>query len=447
MIFEVEAKTTGRCGWPGHRRERHDVGGLGVLGRQVVQRVGVVPEDLEVRSGGRHRREPLGHLLGGDLAGRVGVGRHQPHALDRRVVGHQRGDRVGVGSGVGHRHRHHLDAEPLQQGEVPVVAGGRAEEAHRLLGAPGALGVDAALEPQVGQHVLHQREARGALGRELLDLEPEQLGEHLAERGDAGQAAVVAGVDAVGRRGRRGELEQPVGEVELLGRRLPAGEVQLEAGGHQRVVRRLLGRVEGLQVGAGQVGQFIDGGLLLAHRTIVSDLIGAARGGTVDSRLVDSHRLSHALEAVRPAGFPPRSCLRRALAQLAEHRSPKPKVGGSSPSCPARTNQVEPKVERGKGEGRVGQQGSPGIARRFCSQADQHPHVLPPGRGRAPQGGLPDPGAAGHLLHRGDGLRGLHDDAWSRSSTWASASSSSRSSRSPPVSPVLRPDDQSSTRM
>ena len=28
---------------------------------------------------------------------------------------------------------------------------------------------------------------------------------------------------------------------------------------------------------------------------------------------------------------------RRALAQLAEHRSPKPKVGGSSPSCPART--------------------------------------------------------------------------------------------------------------
>src|SRR4051794_41956790 len=28
---------------------------------------------------------------------------------------------------------------------------------------------------------------------------------------------------------------------------------------------------------------------------------------------------------------------RRAIAQLAEHRSPKPKVGGSSPSCPART--------------------------------------------------------------------------------------------------------------
>src|SRR3954453_2595860 len=32
---------------------------------------------------------------------------------------------------------------------------------------------------------------------------------------------------------------------------------------------------------------------------------------------------------------------RRALAQLAEHRSPKPKVGGSSPSCPARVTRCD----------------------------------------------------------------------------------------------------------
>ena len=36
-----------------------------------------------------------------------------------------------------------------------------------------------------------------------------------------------------------------------------------------------------------------------------------------------------------PARPGPRA--RRAVAQLAEHRSPKPAVGGSSPSCPART--------------------------------------------------------------------------------------------------------------
>ncbi len=36
---------------------------------------------------------------------------------------------------------------------------------------------------------------------------------------------------------------------------------------------------------------------------------------------------------------------RRALAQLAEHRSPKPKVGGSSPSCPAERNRSTIKDE------------------------------------------------------------------------------------------------------
>src|SRR6478609_1096829 len=44
---------------------------------------------------------------------------------------------------------------------------------------------------------------------------------------------------------------------------------------------------------------------------------------------------------------------RRALAQLAEHRSPKPKVGGSSPSCPAGSvrSSRPTMVERRRGEG------------------------------------------------------------------------------------------------
>src|SRR6478736_8031812 len=38
---------------------------------------------------------------------------------------------------------------------------------------------------------------------------------------------------------------------------------------------------------------------------------------------------------VAPAEHPPDRALRRAVAQLVEHRSPKPTVGGSNPSCPA----------------------------------------------------------------------------------------------------------------
>src|SRR3546814_11989174 len=40
---------------------------------------------------------------------------------------------------------------------------------------------------------------------------------------------------------------------------------------------------------------------------------------------------------------------RRALAKLAEHRSPKPKVGGSSPSCPA--SRPSSKTDRKDGAG------------------------------------------------------------------------------------------------
>ena len=44
---------------------------------------------------------------------------------------------------------------------------------------------------------------------------------------------------------------------------------------------------------------------------------------------------ARALEARRLRPNRPRAPVRRAVAQLAEHRSPKPAVGGSSPSCPA----------------------------------------------------------------------------------------------------------------
>ena len=51
---------------------------------------------------------------------------------------------------------------------------------------------------------------------------------------------------------------------------------------------------------------------------------------TLPALLLEGERNSRAI-LVRQAGPP-----RRAVAQLVEHRSPKPAVGGSSPSCPAK---------------------------------------------------------------------------------------------------------------
>src|SRR5262245_40616592 len=49
-----------------------------------------------------------------------------------------------------------------------------------------------------------------------------------------------------------------------------------------------------------------------------------------------ARKVRFALEQYDKSMAPGGPGLLRALAQLAEHRSPKPKVGGSSPSCPAR---------------------------------------------------------------------------------------------------------------
>src|SRR5699024_1317251 len=91
----------------------------------------------------------------------------------------------------------------------------------------------------------------------------------------------------------------------------------------------------------------------------------------------------------------------RAVAQLAEHRSPKPKVGGSSPSCPASQWKQESRPEVQRRTARAVAKG--GIGERHLFQHSRGkgrkstPHladdVLPPGGCRASQGGLAHPAA------------------------------------------------------
>ena len=125
----------------------------------------------------------------------------------------------------------------------------------------------------------------------------------------------------------------------------------------------------------------------------------------------------------RPAedlGAPRGSFPRRAVAQLAEHRSPKPAVGGSSPSCPARPRpslrhaQVAAMAMNRETKRMLQRQGAARRRRRARrstrkappappAQGEAHPAaaVPPRGAGRAAQGGLADPGRGHQLLdHR-----------------------------------------------
>src|SRR4029453_154485 len=81
---------------------------------------------------------------------------------------------------------------------------------------------------------------------------------------------------------------------------------------------------------------------------------------------------------------------RRAIAQLAEHRSPKPKVGGSSPSCPAGADQKVDQGREGRRRGREGRGGAArggGLCRVVRRHGDQRRSQGPAGRGKRQRGG------------------------------------------------------------
>src|SRR5690349_6385968 len=90
-----------------------------------------------------------------------------------------------------------------------------------------------------------------------------------------------------------------------------------------------------------------------------------------------------------------------ALAQLAEHRSPKPKVGGSSPSC--RASSLSPKQTPIRKERRER------TVRAVRGTTYVSVDLPAPGHRRTAQGGLADPSHGRQLLLRGLGLRALHD--------------------------------------
>ena len=195
--------------------------------RQRVHRVRVVPEQPEVGGRRAHLDQPANGFPGVGHTGGVGEHRHRPHALDRRVDGDEFFDQVDVRAVLAHRDRDHLDAQGLGDGEVPVVAGRRAEELDARLVIPGPSRIHAAVQHREDDEIVHQLEAGVVAGDQVRHRDAEQLAEYGPQFGQAVQPAVVAGVGALlVAVVVAGQAQQLVGQVELLGARFAAGEVQ-----------------------------------------------------------------------------------------------------------------------------------------------------------------------------------------------------------------------------
>ena len=137
----------GAVGMPRRRTGLQDIDQRRARIGQVMRGIGVVPEQAEVGRAGLHGGQPLDHLGRIGLGRRVGILRHAPHALDRRVGGEAL-DLVHVGAVPGQRHRDHLDAVGLADREMAVVSRHGAEER----------GAGLAPRPGAARHALQQRE-------------------------------------------------------------------------------------------------------------------------------------------------------------------------------------------------------------------------------------------------------------------------------------------------
>ena len=100
-------------------------GGLDDLIGQMVDDVGLIPEDLEIGSGRLHFSKTLDRFVTVGVAVGVGILRHTPDALDGVILGHQLLDHIHIGAVRGHGHTNQLKAELLGDGKVAVIAGHR----------------------------------------------------------------------------------------------------------------------------------------------------------------------------------------------------------------------------------------------------------------------------------------------------------------------------------
>ena len=159
---------------------------------QVMNRIGIVPEQPEVGCAGAHRAEPSHCLVGIGLPGRVGILRDAPHALDAGI-GDQPLDHIHVRPLPRQRHGDHADAVFLADREMPVIARHRTEEADRLLVAPRRAAARHALQKREDDAIMHEREARIIADEDLVDRRAERIGKQSSRlRKPLRAAAVIA---------------------------------------------------------------------------------------------------------------------------------------------------------------------------------------------------------------------------------------------------------------
>ena len=151
---------------------------------EIVNRVGVVPEDAEVRCGGPEGGEAANDFIRVSDARGVRVLGNAPDALDRRIVLDEAHDLVHVGALRRHANGHVRVAHGGADCEVAIIAGRRAQELERAAGGLNRMGLAAAnaVDPAMDDDVVHDVQARRSTEDEIVRVDAKKICHETASR-------------------------------------------------------------------------------------------------------------------------------------------------------------------------------------------------------------------------------------------------------------------------
>ena len=163
---------------------------------QVMDAIGVVPEDAEIVSSAGHGRQATNDFLGiGDAPG-VGVLGDAPDALHSLALGDDSLDLIHIRAVFVHLHGNHLDAERFRDAEVAVVTWNGANPFDAGVLRPGFAAECAEVEAS-SDGIAHERQARVSADDHIFRYIIEHRCHQALRLGKTVEHAVVATVGAV----------------------------------------------------------------------------------------------------------------------------------------------------------------------------------------------------------------------------------------------------------
>ena len=163
---------------------------------KLVDTVGVVPHEQEVRRRRLKMRYAVDDLVAVYYAVGIGILRHAPHTLYGGIL-YDLLYHVHVRAVVVHGNRYKLHAEGLGDLEVAVIAGRRAKPLYLVQLGPWFFGMQQAVGISLCYGIVHKLKAGVAAYKYLLGLYSQSIGKKSPAYRQTVQPAVIKGVYAV----------------------------------------------------------------------------------------------------------------------------------------------------------------------------------------------------------------------------------------------------------